>query len=77
MWKFKTEAKVFSSPAVADAMVYFANWDENLYGMRSATSYNMCFAAYFVRPNALNFAKPGKIGQKGSLKYCKEMEVNI
>jgi len=32
-WKFKTEDKVFSSPAIADGVVYFGSNDGNLYAV--------------------------------------------
>ena len=32
-WKFKTEGSVWSSPAVADGVVYFGSWDNNLYAV--------------------------------------------
>ena len=33
-WKFKTEDAVFSSPAIADGVVYFGSDDGNLYAVR-------------------------------------------
>ncbi len=33
-WKFKTEDAVFSSPAIADGVVYFGSVDGNLYAVR-------------------------------------------
>ena len=35
VWKFKTGGKVFSSPAVADGVVYVGSADRNLYALRA------------------------------------------
>ena len=32
-WKFKTKGRVFSSPAIADGVVYFGSVDGNLYAV--------------------------------------------
>ncbi|UCH88004.1 MAG: PQQ-binding-like beta-propeller repeat protein [Thermoplasmata archaeon] len=31
LWKYDTEAEVYSSPAVAEGLVFIASWDKNLY----------------------------------------------
>ena len=35
-WKFKTNGKIFSTPAVAGGLVYFGSSDHNLYAVRIA-----------------------------------------
>ena len=37
IWNFKTNQKVYSSPAIADGSVYFASEDRNLYAVDAAT----------------------------------------
>src|SRR4051812_13357604 len=36
VWKFRTGAKVFSSPTVADGVVYVGSSDHNLYALAAA-----------------------------------------
>ena len=37
VWKFKTEGKVFSSPAVSSGVVYFGSLDNRLYAVDTKT----------------------------------------
>jgi eukaryotic-like serine/threonine-protein kinase len=36
-WKFETQSSVYSSPAIAEGMVYFGSGDRNLYALDMVT----------------------------------------
>src|SRR5580692_3426354 len=36
-WSFATASGVYSSPAVANGVVYFGSWDRNLYALNAST----------------------------------------
>jgi outer membrane protein assembly factor BamB len=37
LWVFKTNGKIWSSPAVANGIVYIASFDRNVYAINAAT----------------------------------------
>ncbi|MBK8934260.1 MAG: PQQ-like beta-propeller repeat protein [Chloroflexi bacterium] len=41
-WNFPTSGSVFSSPAIADGIVYFGSWDQNLYAVNGRNGQQSC-----------------------------------